>query len=435
MDISNRIKNTNRTSRRTGAASVCVSLLAGASLLTLTACSDNDDSLSDESHSAVAAEQSQLEEMLDTVYDAENVISAFVAINDGSTEGDYGLARGIANSMTNEMMTPEHQFHIASMTKPLTVTLLLQLIEEGRFTLDSTLGEMFGETPLSEVFSDHSFTQLNPEGTPIAEMTINAIQGFGGNLQGADISLRQLMQHTHGMPDITFDAPTGGQSLTELTIMGSLGAPLPSQSLFTPGEGFYYGDTGLLIAALVIEQATGMSLADNYRARIFDPIGMNDTYLLHYEDARSSESPGLSERYFDLSSFDPSIGNVNVDGMEWNTSLDFGGGGLVSTAADLDKFYRALFSGDLLADSSVFGDPAYRVQGDDRSPVYGLGFVLNVDPDTDSVISYEHGGFWGSYMAYFPGSDTSAVFTANQVAFAGYGLVLGTLYSLFSGTE
>jgi len=425
----------------------------GAVVLCLSACSDNENSKTSVTQTQeITMARDELSMMLNSFYQPDNVVNTMIAINDGSEAGSYGFAQGVAKPTSNEAMTVDHQFHIASMTKPFTVTLLLQLIEEGRFSLDTTLEDIFGAAPLDQLFPQHRFTMQNPTDVEVASMSINDLQQFSGVSQGKEITLRQLTQHTHGMPDLTFDAPAGGQSLGILTIMGSVGAPgvpaprqwsamqlleyylasgLPSQSQFTPGAGYDYGDTGLLIAALVIEKSTGMSLVENYRTRIFDPLGMDDTYLMHYEDPRLSASPGLSHRHYDMSAIEPSLGNIDVDAAAWNTSIDYAGGGLVSTASDIDKFFRALFGNELGVDSSQFGDIANRVVGDKRDPVYGLGFSLNIDAETGGVLSYEHGGFWGSYMAFFPQDNVSAVFTANQAAFKGYGQLVMTLRSLF----
>jgi len=431
-----------------------VPMVFATAALVLSACSGNGNTDEDEAAAMaeVAMARGELRPMLESFYQEDNIVNTMIAVNDGSQAGSFGLARGVANPAKNESMTADHQFHIASMTKPFTVTVLLQLIEDGQFSLDTTLDEVFGSTSLGQLFPQHSFTLANPADVEVAGMSINDLQQYSGEPQGQAITLRQLTQHSHGMPDLTFDAPLGGESLGGLTILGSVGAPgvpvprqwstmdlleyylssgLPSQSFFTPGDGYHYGDTGLLIAALVIEHSTGMSLADNYRARIFDPIGMNDTYLMHYEAPRRSASPGLSHRHYDLTGFDPSLGNVDVDEAGWNTSIDYAGGGLVSTAADIDKFYRALFANELGVDSRQIGDVSNRVDGDDDAPVYGLGFSLNIDSETGDVLSYEHGGFWGSYMAFFPNKEVSVVFTANQVEFDSYDQLLMKIRTLY----
>jgi len=425
----------------------------GAVVLCLAACSDNTDLDTNEPDAEEVTQASnELDQMLSSFYQADNVVNTMITVNDGTQTGSFGLARGVAKPATSESMTADHQFHLASMTKPFTVAVLLQLIEEGLFSLDKKLNEVFSDTSLDQLCPQYSFTMQNPSGVNVANMSIKDLHQFSGVSQGQNITLRQLAQHSHGMPDLTFDAPSGGQSLVDLTIQGAVGVPgvpaprqwsamslleyylssgLPSQSLFVPGDGYHYGDTGLLVAALVIEKSTGMSLVENYRTRIFDPLGMNDTYLMHYEEPRNSASPGLSHRHYDLSGVDPSLSNIDVDEAGWNTSFDFAGGGLVSTAADIDKFFRALFANELGVDSSQIGDVSNRVPGDERDPVYGLGFSLNIDPETGAVLSYDHGGAWGSYMAFFPHSETSAVFTANQVVFDSYAQLVTKLRSLF----
>jgi len=123
---------------------------------------------------------------------------------------------------------------------------------------------------------------------------------------------------------------------------------------------------------------------------------------------------------------------VDVDAQEWNTSLDYSGGGLVSSAADLDRFYRGLFTGELIEDPSILFDPAYWVESGNESMVQGIGFTVTVDPGTEQVIAFEHGGFWGSYMSFFPAQETCVVFTANQVQFTDIPTVLGSVYSVFA---
>ena len=174
-----------------------------------------------------------------------------------------------------------------------------------------------------------------------------------------------------------------------------------------------------------------MPLANAYRSRIFDPLGMDDTYLHHYEEPRLSRSAGLAHRYFDLTEILPRLGNIDVDAENWNTSIDWAAGGLVSTSGDIDRFYRGLFEGQLLNDTSLIGSVDNRVVGDEDTPVYGLGFALELSIDGSTVTSYEHEGVWGSYMAYSPVIKTTVSFTANQPTFARLDELLDETRSLY----
>ena len=155
-----------------------------------------------------------------------------------------------------------------------------------------------------------NFSLTNPQGEPVAQMTIADLQRYQDTPRGSELTLRMLMQHSHGLPDLTCDTTAiGTPPLVQQIILQLLGhtdadAALPEQwtgtlllenylasrlpvnALFPPGAGYHYGDTGPLLTSLIVERVTGMSLAQAYRTRIFDPLAMNDTYLHHYEPAR-----------------------------------------------------------------------------------------------------------------------------------------------------
>ena len=112
---------------------------------------------------------------------------------------------------------------------------------------------------------------------------------------------------------------------------------LPSCPKFAPGAGFHDADTNYVLLGLTIESLTGRSLAENFRSRILEKCGMVDTYFLYREEACGS---GLAHHF----AFN---GQQNLDIIQigMNTSLDWAGGGLVSTVDDLARFIRALFHG------------------------------------------------------------------------------------------
>jgi len=406
-------------------------------LITISACSDSDSGLTSTSGSEPESAKSKFETLMDSLVAEPNVVNTMVSVSDGTPEGSFTVARGEA--APGIPMTSEHQFHIASMTKPFTATVLMQLVEEDYFELETPLSALFSDLTMATLFPNHNFSSVNPDGLAVADMTIDQLQTFGGQLLGGNITIKQLMQHAHGMPDLTFDAPLADESLITYMVAKNVGSTdlnsdkyptqwsglqlleyylasgLPNQSLFAPGEGFHYGDTGPTIAGLIIESATGMSLEEVFRARIFDPLGMDDTYLNHYEEPRQSLSAGVAHRYYDLSDAYPSLGNVDVQADNWNTSIAWAGGGLVSTASDLEKFNRALFEGQLLQDISVIGALENRMEESDEDSPHGLGFYTDVSTDGNTILSYRHGGFWGSEMIYFPKSGITVSYTNNQV--------------------
>jgi D-alanyl-D-alanine carboxypeptidase len=327
-------------------------------------------------------------------------------------------AVGVANPASGERMRVTSQFRVASVTKMVTATVVLQLVEEGFFTLDTPIGALLGQN-------------LLPDGFTLADL-----HGFGGQRYGASITVRQLLNHTSGMKDYVFDriATDGGEapSLFErylLDILGSevtgisrtqwsgpallayyLESGLARQALFPPGQGFHYSDTNYLLLGLLIERVTATPLALQYRSRVFEPLGLRQTYLEWYEPAIEA---GPAHHFINLDALGVSGGgNADLIALGINTSLDWAGGGLVSTVGDLDVFMHALFTGRL------FRDPATRAAmtewvDDGEGQSYGLGLRRRITASGLEV--WGHEGVWGVAAAYLPRNGARLVVAVNQL--------------------
>jgi len=250
-------------------------------LITISGCSDNGSGAGSTSGAETASAESRFETLIDSIVTEPNVVNSVVSVSDGTPAGSFTVARGEA--APGIPMTAEHQFHIASMTKSFTATVLLQLVEEGNFELDTPLSELFGELTMAEVLPNHNFSLITPAGVAVADLKVDQFQTFGNQSLGGDITIKQLMQHTHGMPDVVFDAPLDDEPLIDYLVAKNVGSSdlnhdsypaqwsgallleyylasgLPALSMFEPGEGFHYGDTGATVAGLIIESTTGMS--------------------------------------------------------------------------------------------------------------------------------------------------------------------------------
>ncbi|GAA1922705.1 serine hydrolase domain-containing protein [Nocardioides hwasunensis] len=204
---------------------------------------------------------------------------------------------------------PGSTFRAASLTKQLVSVLALQLVDQGRWTLDTAIGD------------------VDPALWPGRE----------------SVTLRELLSHTSGMPDylpaVVGSATTGPQLVdavskrwTDRRIIAA-GQSLPWGE---PGV-FGYSNTGYVVIGQMLERATGSSVRDLVAKRVLRPAGMTaSTFALR----RNQPAPGLHEyarfpaRTLDLGTFEP--------------SLFSSAGALVSTAGDLNRFRRALERGELI---------------------------------------------------------------------------------------
>lgn len=168
---------------------------------------------------------------------------------------------------------------------------------------------------------------------------MTGLHEYQGQSYGAQITVRQLMGHTSSLPDYFFDGDLDGNQVPDFIEL-MLAQPdkfwQPEETiayakanlkpLFPPGQSFHYGDTNYQLLGLIIQNVTGKTLHEVYRERLFASLGMNNTYVEHYETPRPAISGhGLSHVYF---------GTLDYTDMR-AISADWAGGGLASTAGDL----------------------------------------------------------------------------------------------------
>ena len=155
----------------------------------------------------------------------------------------------------------EVAFRIASVTKMMTATALLALADQGRCRLD------------------------DPTGRYLPSDLVDRFHDSTGRAYAAAITLRQLLDHTSGLPNFFSQPPIleavqqgdGRRRFTPADLVDLAVAGEPPTS--PPGTARAYTDTGFLLAGLIIEVLTGRPLQEAYRALVLDPAGMADTWL------------------------------------------------------------------------------------------------------------------------------------------------------------
>lgn len=245
---------------------------------------------------------------------------------------------GVGNRATKVPADPKAKFRIGSNTKAFISTVLLQLEGEKRLSLDDT----------------------------VAKWLPGAVAANG--YDGSRITIRQLLNHTSGLPDYLGSLQINGpyflntnprEVLPPQTLVNvALGMRAPTT---TPGEKFGYSNTNYVLAGMVIKAVTGSEPAAEVQRRIIEPLGLRDTSF-------PTADPALYGNYLHgyviraILIDDGTVSNVQVTGSA---------GAMVSTMDDLAAFSRALLTGKLLA-------PAQMTELKTTVPVtadigYGLG--------------------------------------------------------------
>jgi D-alanyl-D-alanine carboxypeptidase len=231
--------------------------------------------------------------------------------------GSRGAASGLADRRTRQPMRPELRFRAGSMTKSLVAAAVLRLAAEGRLSLADPLERWLpGTLPY-----------------------------------GDRISLRQLLNHTGGVPHPTATleqalyASRQGR-LREWTPQALVALVADQPPAFPAGTAWSYSNTGYILLGLVVEAASHRTLGDELGRSILGPLGLHDTLL----PDSTPDLPGPSAHGYSLplglhgEALDGPLLDFTVQNPSWAGAA----GALVSTLPDLTGFFRALLGGRLL---------------------------------------------------------------------------------------
>ncbi|MCA9537773.1 MAG: beta-lactamase family protein, partial [Myxococcales bacterium] len=241
---------------------------------------------------------------------------------------------------------------------------------------------------------------------PVAEFLPDEVVDRVANV--SQVTLRQLFQHTAGIPDYLEtdgfnDAaeadPTHRWTAAEAMVYAY---DLPAE--FAPGTDWSYSNSNYLLAGMVLDDILGHSHAIEFRARIFDPLGMDSTF---YEHQEAIDGP-LVHGY----------GDEDEDGTldDWtNRDQGYGlaDGGVVSTAVDLAVFIHAVATDEDWL-SPAAREEMFATVESEEGEAYGLGVGLTTTASRG--LTYGHGGAVTGYvseMFYNVDRDTTLVVFAN----------------------
>ncbi|MGA0398085.1 MAG: serine hydrolase domain-containing protein, partial [Ilumatobacteraceae bacterium] len=168
------------------------------------------------------------------------------------------LARGVRSLTTGAELSTSDYFRWASITKPMTSIVVLQLVEEGLLDLDATVSTYLEEGWASGYVLD-------------------------GVDYGDVITIRQILDHTDGFAEFAFDLGFYVLASTRLDTPFEpeevIDWAVEQGPLYEPGTAYEYNTVGFIVAGLVIEEVTGNSAHIELRNRLFDPADASEIYL------------------------------------------------------------------------------------------------------------------------------------------------------------
>ena len=259
-------------------------------------------------------------------------------------------------------------YRIASISKPIAATAVMQLVERGRVTLDDPV-----------------------------QKYVPAFPAKGEQV----VTVRHLMTHTSGIRHYR-DGEMESRDAYE-TVADALRIFKDDPLLFAPGTKYSYSTYAYNLLAGVVEAASGLSFEEYLKTHVWTPAGMTATYFDHVD----ALIPKRAEQYV-------RAGNSWRNAPYADLSNKWAGGGILSTAEDLARFHIALDAGKLLKPATLkdMYTPYRLVDGSESA--YGLGWNISKDDRGRTWIAHSGGATGGTtYLLRDPARKVAVAILCN----------------------
>jgi D-alanyl-D-alanine carboxypeptidase len=278
---------------------------------------------------------------------------ADVRTRDGRVR-DY--VAGVGDLRTHEKVPVDGQVRIGSNTKTFTAVAVLRLVGAGKVGLDE----------------------------PVETYLPGLVRGDG--IDGRRITVRQLLQHTSGLPNYTNFLADGflPYQHTYFQPRELLDKALDQKADFPPGAKWEYSNTNYIVAGLLVEKVTGRPLNEVITDQVIRRAGLRHTYFPNVGDQTIRE-PHPHGYHHD----DPKAPLTDV--TELDPSQAWGAGQIVSTPSDLNRFFSALLAGRLLPPAQL-KEMRTTVAAPEMGAGARYGLGLQSTPLTCGGVAWGHGG-------------------------------------------
>jgi CubicO group peptidase (beta-lactamase class C family) len=294
---------------------------------------------------------------------------------------------GYADIAAKKPMRPDSLFWIASMSKPITASALMMLVDSGQVKIDDPVEKYLPE------FKDQWLTAEKDQDHILLKRPRHPI------------TVKNILTHTSGMPARSaMEIPT----LDLLRLHDAVRSYAMTPLLFEPDTEYRYANSGINTAGRIIEVISGMPYETFLQKRIFDPLGMTDTTFWPNE----KQLHRLAKSY-KSNTAKKELEEIQIDQLRYplndHSRQPMPAGGLFSTAHDLTRFCQMILKGGALDGKRYLTEAAIKqmtsvetgdvkVGGDGNGYGFGWSVLKRAAADGRSAGSFGHGGAYKTAM-------------------------------------
>ncbi|MBF9143976.1 serine hydrolase [Hymenobacter properus] len=306
----------------------------------------------------------QVDSLLNSLVANKKMMGSLAVSHDGKELYSRAFGYTQTDGATTIPAAATTRYRVGSISKVFTATMIFQLIEEKKLTLETPLATFFPQLPNAQT-----------------------------------ITIDHLLSHHSGLHNFTNDAAYKGYMTQPQTRAQMLARMADMKPDFEPGTKAAYSNTNFVLLGYIVEDLTKMPYAKALEKRVVNKIGLKNTYY----------GGKITPRKQEALPYEASDGVWKL-APETDMSIPGGAGSVVSTPTDLNHFLEALFGGQLVSAASLEAMKTVR-------DGYGRGLLKRTLGDR---VSYGHGGAideFRSDMFYFPAEKLTLAITANAQSY------------------
>ncbi|MFJ9774324.1 serine hydrolase domain-containing protein [Kitasatospora sp. NPDC101157] len=302
-----------------------------------------------------------VQQRLDALVKEDGVPAALATVK-GRDGRSRTYTAGVGDLATRARVPVDGQVRAGSNTKAFVAVVVLQLVAEGKVGLDA----------------------------PVDTYLPGLLRGDG--IDGRNITVRQVLQQTSGLPDYMAAPALSDDTAIRFRYFEPrelLDGALAQKAHFPAGTQWEYSNTNYLVAGLLIQKVTGRPFGEEVTERVIDRIGLRHTYVPAVGETTLREPH--PHGYLRTAPDAPLVDYTDMD-----TSMAWAAGAVVSTNTDLNTFYGALLAGRLLP-AAQLAQMRTTVPAEFLGPGVRYGLGIQSRPLTCGGLVWGHGG---TAMAY-----------------------------------